>query len=181
MHCLNELQIQRWTDKYEKYRAASEKLVNATLQFKHIPIKFYRHGRPPIQELFPALHPQDGSETTLYDALSIIFPDRYPSRIKEDSTSPSSATESMEQRLSEQLQQKTTLLSSSPQPVYRLSVAQTIPSTPIPQSPTENQSGGSVHVVLHGVVVPMETPLPWLARNMAYADHFLHIALHEHT
>jgi autophagy-related protein 5 len=29
----------------------------------------------------------------------------------------------------------------------------------------------------HGILLPLETPLNWLSRNLAYGDNFVHIVL----
>jgi hypothetical protein len=35
----------------------------------------------------------------------------------------------------------------------------------------------NIQSTLHGIEIPLETPLLWLSTNMAYPDMFLHIVL----
>jgi autophagy-related protein 5 len=41
--------------------------------------------------------------------------------------------------------------------------------------PSAEQS--SLEPLLHGVVVPLDTPIGWMSQCMVYADNFLHIVI----
>lgn len=39
------------------------------------------------------------------------------------------------------------------------------------------ESKGPVHVIIHGIDIPLETPLQWMSEHLSYPDNFLHLCI----
>ncbi|KAI7874716.1 autophagy protein 5 [Lichtheimia hyalospora FSU 10163] len=45
--------------------------------------------------------------------------------------------------------------------------------------PSENEHTG--YPVIHGITLPLDTPIAWASLNLSYADHFLHLIVNKKT
>lgn len=68
-------------------------------------------------------------------------------------------------------------------PYYGDSEKETSPSTreilqkAVPELFTAEEMLASISVIIHGVELPLDTPINWAYENLSFADNFLHIAV----
>ncbi|KAI9594365.1 autophagy protein Apg5-domain-containing protein [Syncephalis fuscata] len=136
---------------------------------RFVPLRVYLPDCPIVQEPILAIGSK-GEERSLGDALHDLLPTLFPiaSMQKSGSTDATASSENSSDDSGENSSTNDDSSENIDNEQMKKSLASDVAIASLP----------SLYAVLHGIVIPLETPLIWAVQHLVYADNFLHVVIH---